>query len=1166
MRRAQKALQIVMAACLAMALQGAARAQSPAFRVFTDADGVPQSSVNALVFDAAGRLWIGTMGGAAWYDGQRFRAMPLPIEQAQPAVMALAASPDGGMWLGTLGRGVWRYKSGTWTRFGVQEGLPDEVVWSLASAGDITWAGTEHGLGRFAAGRWERIGAEGQPVGTITAFALPQPASPAMWLGTTGGLVRIEDGTWKVFQEQSSPLPGNRVRAVLERTGDTGSSEVWTGTQAGLAALTGGAWSIYHKRHGGIPDDNVRAIAETRNASGRRTLWIGTRSGGLAGLSQGTWTTYDRNNSGLWNNDVVSLLASGDGNTLWIGTNGGGVGRMYLGPWSFFSSRNAPFDGFVTAVAETTGRTGSSYTWLGTSSGLLKWDGAQWTKYAALNSGLPSNSVLDVRPVKNGSGPESLWVGTDAGLARLDDGKWTSYPIPGNRRVQQVLESVGEPGVVWAGTASGLVRLQGSEATVLRKEDGTIPGNGVRRLLETRSTSGETTLWIGTVTGGIGRLQRGRWTTFDTKNSPLASEDVLALAEVTVSGQRELWVGVAGGGLSRIPLDVADATWKRLSTSSKPALPHDGVVHILQDAPGDIWVSTERGIARLAPRKPTSDDPAEFSIRTYSAEDGLPSNESAMGTSLIDHRGRLWLPMAEGVAIFDPSVDAGGSAPGALLLRDARVSQRLQPLQAGERLPHDQNALAFEYALLSFHRESEIRYRTQLAGIEPRPSEWTADTRSQYASLPPGSYTFQVWAKDYAGNIAGPATIAFRVAPAPWRTVWAYAGYVLVGLAAVYGVFRWRIRALELQRRRLEEKVKQRTRELDAKVEELAQRSRELSQRNDELRESHQRADWIFSALSDALCGRVLDDRYRLDEQIGQGGFATVFKGFHLTLERPVAVKVFRPEPGNDSAESLERFRREGMTACRVHHPNAIQVFDSGITTEGIAYLVMELLKGRSLEAELRGRKIVSLRRCEEIITPTCAALAVAHAAGLVHRDIKPANIFLHEGEQGEVVKVVDFGIAKVLGKSGSADLTSTGQPIGTPAYMAPERLLVGTCDASADIFSLGVVMYRMVTGRRPFDGTMNEILLRIMQSSPAPPETLNPGIPAEVSAIIMLALSKDPAARPTAEELARGLAAAVDRMSMSQRLHVPSLPHDEGPHSEDTLADSATAPAARGS
>ena len=317
-----------------------------------------------------------------------------------------------------------------------------------------------------------------------------------------------------------------------------------------------------------------------------------------------------------------------------------------------------------------------------------------------------------------------------------------------------------------------------------------------------------------------------------------------------------------------------------------------------------------------------------------------------------------------------------------------------------------------------------------------------------------------------------------------------------------------------------------RTQELQEKNEELISKNKELVQSREDLLRSTKRAELIFSALSEALPGTVLDDKYELEEKIGSGGFGTVYRATHLLLQSPVAVKVFRPSIGTDPIKHLERFRIEGISASRVRHPNAVSVLDFGVSASSIAFMVMELLEGWSLKDELDENEPLSVRRCIDILIPVCSAIAEAHASGIIHRDIKPSNIFLHRAKEGEVVKVVDFGIAKLISDTLNPELqslTETGSVLGTPVYMSPERLSNKPYNGQADIYSLGVMMYEMLCGRLPFQSSKENywsIVLMHMTHTPIFPRKLNPEIPAELESIIMRSMNKSPEDRPTAGEL----------------------------------------------
>ncbi len=315
------------------------------------------------------------------------------------------------------------------------------------------------------------------------------------------------------------------------------------------------------------------------------------------------------------------------------------------------------------------------------------------------------------------------------------------------------------------------------------------------------------------------------------------------------------------------------------------------------------------------------------------------------------------------------------------------------------------------------------------------------------------------------------------------------------------------------------------------KNEELDRKIYELNHKNRELLVAHQQADRIFSALALALPGTVLDARYRLDEKIGEGGFGIVFRATHLTLGRPIAVKVFKPRPGNDNAEAIERFKREGISISRLSHPNIISVLDSGISAQGIAYLVMELLKGISLADELRGNGLTTLRHCLDRIVPVCRALAEAHRMGIIHRDVKPDNIFLNQSPEGETVKVVDFGIAKMMTDDPGEELerlTATDCLIGTPIYMPPERFSAKPYDGRADVYGVGVVLYEMLAGRPPFEKSLSGLvglMLAHLNDPPPPLRELNPLVPPAIEEIIARTLEKAPERRPSASELADLLA-----------------------------------------
>ncbi|MEM6792916.1 MAG: protein kinase [Acidobacteriota bacterium] len=277
--------------------------------------------------------------------------------------------------------------------------------------------------------------------------------------------------------------------------------------------------------------------------------------------------------------------------------------------------------------------------------------------------------------------------------------------------------------------------------------------------------------------------------------------------------------------------------------------------------------------------------------------------------------------------------------------------------------------------------------------------------------------------------------------------------------------------------------------------------------------------------------GSVLDGRYRIDEKLGRGNFGTVYKGLHLPLQMPVAIKVLRAQFGVDQV-SLTRFQQEGISLSRLKHPNAVTVHDYNVTEDDVTYLVMELLEGHSLDREFRRGEAISVERCIEVALPVCDVLREAHSLGIIHRDIKPQNIFLHRHRGGETVKVLDFGIAKLVSDADlRQQLTIEGNSVGTPAYMSPERFTNEPYDGRADVYSLAVTLYEMLAGQPLFaevDGNFFKLIRMHVVEPPRPLREFNPDVPAEVETAILGALAKSKEDRPTARELAEQLAAAI--------------------------------------
>ena len=298
--------------------------------------------------------------------------------------------------------------------------------------------------------------------------------------------------------------------------------------------------------------------------------------------------------------------------------------------------------------------------------------------------------------------------------------------------------------------------------------------------------------------------------------------------------------------------------------------------------------------------------------------------------------------------------------------------------------------------------------------------------------------------------------------------------------------------------------------------------------------------------LSGSWTGTLLGGRYKVGEQLGAGGMGVVYEATRTDLaDMIVAVKILRSDL-QQNPDILARFRREAETVARLSHQNIVRVIDYGTSTEGPSYIVMERLRGRSLGALIAQEGPLPVGRTTFIAAQTLFALEEAHAAEIVHRDLKPENIFLTSvSGVKDIVRVLDFGVAKVVEADASLKLTRTGALMGTPLYLAPEQARGDAADERSDLYSVGSMMYEALSGQTPFTATnYNALLTQIQNQSPEPLGHLRPDLPLDLLAVVDRSLKKDPAQRfQSAREMIDALKPWLPAIEPRVQVTVPPSP-----------------------
>lgn len=807
-------------------------------------EGLSQNSVDVILQDSQGFLWFGTQDGLNRYDGYTFTIYRPDVDNPHAIsdrwVTALAEDSDGNLWVGTRQGGLNRFDPHlsqfvTYRRDPNQSSsLSDNRVTALLfDSRGVLWVGTQSGLNRFnpADGTFSRYGvADGLSGDRVTA--LYEDINGAVWVGTTDGLTRYdpENGSMRVFKHDANDpatLGSSRITALAEDV----DGNLWVGTSSGLARVDRVTGAIKRYQHDpavtySLADDMVLSIYRDHNGG----MWVGTNEGlDFYNIRNDRFVHYRNQpaNTNSLSNDSVLCIFEDNSGVLWVGTYGGGLNKYNRQQDRFIYFRHDPDD---------FGSLGANMifpihvdlrgmVWIGTyGAGLDRFNPITGRfihyRHSMQNSdSLSSDEVYSVFTDTNGF----VWVGTSRSLDRLDPStnKFKHF-FPSTKDDDLSLSGLpvyviyeDSNGVLWAGTSRGLDQFEPQTETFIHFQPNPAnEDNQVVSILEDASHH----LWIGTFGGGLHRFNSRAEGFISYYNDPRVPSSLSNNTVFSLLQDREgiLWVGTGGGGLDR----YVPETDSFMHYTEKNGLPSNVIYGILEDDAGDLWMSTNNGLARFDRKTET--------FRTFTSSDGLQSNEFNMSAYALSPRGEMYFGGINGINSFRPlQISDSVYVPSVTL---TSITQDGQPLRTDQQIQYTraitltwpQNGFEFEFAALAYGQPNRNQYAYMLENFDTSWNFIGTRRNGRYTNLPGGTYTLLLNGSNSDGIWSdSPLRIQVTVVPPFWQTNWFRVLAVLVLAVAIAGGYRFRMETVQRRNRELADLVRSRTRDLEKRTLEI---------------------------------------------------------------------------------------------------------------------------------------------------------------------------------------------------------------------------------------------------------------------------------------------------------------------------------------------------------
>ena len=741
-------------------------------------DGLVQSQVTEIFQDSKGYMWFGTLGGLSRFDGQHFTNFTMEDGLASTRIFGLAEDHQGRLWIGTP-KGIHVYDGATFTHLTTNDGLLNDEVYELLglASGDI-WIASRTGLTFYDGESFSHIT---EIDGLISPFilSLATDASGRLWAGTAGGVCVLQDPKPTCYSEDNG-LPASTVGALLVDERD----RVWAGTPKGIGLLLPGKDNNRFITLDYLPENLTSSILEDRTGA----IWISNRKG-VYRVDESMQIT-DRWDNGRW---VGADLYQDQEGTVWAGTYGRGV--IQFRPTAFTNQAqnlNLPEDVYLSVYEDP-----DSVLWVGTRyKGLYRIDNDEIEHFAP-----EAYPFLDhIRNITQG--PDGvLWLAIADGVARYDASGFTHLPSnPGFNTLYTSTVYPDSNGVTWAGNLSGLYKIHNDSVSAIP-----LPISNGGRTIHTIEKQDQR-MWVG-AEEGLMYLQDD-----SLHHAPLLQGIPILSIAPNPSGQ--LWLGTMGNGVYLY--DPASETLAD-SIHVEDGLNSGGVYFVQLDQYNHLWVGTNKGINKIYLNSVAEDNGRH--IKVFAQKDGVVGVETNKNAVTIDHRGQLWFGTLKALMKYN-AVDEPINTylppvylTGVQLFLDPLPSDR--PSHESSTFTHEENHLTFHFQGLSYIAPDHVYYQYRLQGFDKDWSPLTQNRFATYSNLAPGTYTFEVRARNSDGFWSKkPASFGFLITPPYWQTNW-FRGIVAMGvLLFLAGIVQLRTSSIRKRSKQLELMVTERTSEL----------------------------------------------------------------------------------------------------------------------------------------------------------------------------------------------------------------------------------------------------------------------------------------------------------------------------------------------------------------